>query len=322
MKKADLVIFEDGRPHQANSVRTVPASVLIAMDTGGEIRQKKSIATTRLAAENLVSSLRDATTIALMQFHDRVEFLSDWSTDRKELLQIIGSRTGFGRRSSLSGAVTSAVDYFANAPSENRHLILITDGLDTPEDKESRSQAVRRLWESGIIVHVISYTQIEYEALKPMTKIWRDGEENPKRMPDEVMESLACAIPVRKILAKDVLRQIYQPRLFSVLIDIPFIKNRREHLRSLATSQLQLSVLASYTGGELLLPGSLAEIVDQAANVSHIINSQYVLAYSLKRPLRETSADEIRQIDVSSRRPDLTVRASRRLVVFAREQPK
>ena len=322
VRKEDLVISEDGRLHQANSLQALSASVLIAMDTGGEIRQKKNIATTRLVAESLVGSLHGGTKIALMPFHDKVEFLSDWSTDRNELLNIIGNRTSFGRRSSFSGAAISAVDFFAKTPSENKHLVLITDALDTPEDKEARSQAVRKLWESGIIVHVISYTQIEYEAFKPLTKIWRDGEPNPKRMPEEVMESLVYAIPVRKILARDILRQIYQPRLFSIVIDMPFIKNRREHLKSLATSQLQLSILASYTGGEFLLPESLTEMVDQAARVSHVINSQYVITYSPKRSLRDTAVDEIRQIDVSSRRPDLNVRASRRLVVFAREQPK
>lgn len=322
VKKEDLVISEDGRLHQANSLRALSASVLIAMDTGGEIRQKKNIATTRLVAESLVGSLHHRTKIALMQFHEKVEFLSDWSTDRNELLKIISNRTSFGRRSSFSGAAISAVDFFAKTPSENKHLVLITDGLDTPEDEEARSQAVRNLWESGIIVHVISYTQIEYEAFKPLTKIWRDGEPNPKRMPEEVMESLAHALPVPRALAKDILRQIYQPRLFSVLIDLPFIKNRREHLRSLATSQLLLSVLASYTGGEFVLPESLTEMVDQAAKVSHMINSQYVITYSPKRPLSDTNADEIRQIDVSSRRADLNIRASRRLVVFAREQPK
>ena len=322
LTREDFVISEDGRLHQANSVRAVPASVLIAMDTGGEIRQKKNILTTRSVAENLIDGLRVGTKIALMQFHDNVELLSDWTADKSELSKIVGSRTRFGKRSSFSGAAIAAVDFFSKTQSENKHLVLITDVLDTVEDKEARGEAIRKLWESGIIVHVISYTQIEYEAFKPLTKIWREGEPNPKRMPEEVMESLADAIPVRKILAKDILRQIYQPRLFSVLIDMPFIRNRREHLRSLATGQLQLSVLASYTGGEFLLPESLLEMVDQSAKVSHVINSQYVITYSPKRPLKDTSVDEIRQIDVSSRRPDLNVRASRRLVVFAREQPK
>ena len=322
VKKEDLVITEDGRLHQADSVRFVPASVLIAMDTGGEIRQKKNLATTRSVAESLVGGLRDGTKIGLMQFHEKVEFLSGLSTDKSELLKIIGSRTNFGRRSSFSAAAVSASNFFEKTPSENRHLILITDGLDTAEDKPARAAAIRKLWKSGIVVHVISYTQIEYQAFKPQARIWREGEQNPRRMPDEVMESLAHSLPVKQIEAKEILKTIYQPRLFSILIDRPFIKYRREHLKLLGVSQFQLAALAAYTGGEFFLPESLTEIVDQAAGISRVINSQYVVTYSPKRSLKDAATDEIRQIDISSKRPDLDVRASRRLVVFAAEQPK
>lgn len=72
----------------------------------------------------------------------------------------------------------------------------------------------------------------------------------------------------------------------------PFIRSRREYLKSLGTSQLQLAILAQYTGGEFLLPESLVEIVDQAAKVSQSIKSQYVVTYSPKRPLKDTSADD------------------------------
>jgi hypothetical protein len=215
------------------------------------------------------------------------------------------------------------VDFFQKSEQENRHLILITDGLDTPENKEARNRAIRKLWESGIIVHVISYTQMEYGAFKPQARIWREGEHDPKRMPDDVFEALAYAIPVAGMNQKKlILRQIYQPRLFSIIIDKPFLKRRHDHLRSLAISQLQLSVLAEYTGGEFLLPESLDEIVAQATKVSQSINSQYIVTYSPKRPLSEVTTDEIRQIGVSSRRPDLNVRASRHLVVFARPRPQ
>lgn len=322
VKKEDLVINEDGRLHQPGSLRLVPASVLIAMDTGGQIRQKKNITTTLNAAENLVAALKDGTRIALMQFHDKVEFLSDWTTERGEVLRIIGSRTSFGRRASFSAAINSALEFFDKSLSENRHLVLITDGLDTAEDDKLRSEAIRRLWQSGIIVHVISYTEIEYKAIRPQARMWRGGEQNPKRMPEEVLENLAHALPVNQNIAKELLKQIYQPRLFSILIDVPFIKSRRDHVKALGTSQLQLSALAEYTGGEFLLPESLDELAGRAAQVSQAINAQYVVTYSPKRALKDVAADEIREISVTSRRAGLDVRASRRLVVFAGNERK
>ena len=141
-------------------------------------------------------------------------------------------------------------------------------------------------------------------------------------MPEEVLENLAHALPVNQNVAKELLKQIYQPRLFFILIDLPFIKSRRDHVKALGTSQLQLSALAEYTGGEFLLPESLSELVGSSARVSQAINAQYVVTYSPKRALKDVSADEIREISVTSRRAGLDVRASRRLVVFAGHERK
>ncbi len=41
VKKDDLVITEDGRLHQASSIKRIPANVLIVLDTGVEMRQIK-----------------------------------------------------------------------------------------------------------------------------------------------------------------------------------------------------------------------------------------------------------------------------------------
>src|SRR5262245_57166818 len=47
MKGSDLVITENDILHQPSSVRRIPAHVLIVMDTGGEMRQVKSLDRTR-----------------------------------------------------------------------------------------------------------------------------------------------------------------------------------------------------------------------------------------------------------------------------------
>lgn len=316
LKKEDLVILEDGRLHQASSVRALPASVLIAMDTGGSMRHKKNIDTTRSVASAVAAGLLDGTSFAVLHFHDRVERLSGWTADKREALDVIEKKTGFGRRSTFTQAITEAEEILAKAPSENRHIVLITDGLDSTEDESGRGDAIRKLWQSGVVVHVISYTAMEFKAQKPFGSRIREGEPNPRRIPEEVMEQLAHALPVRQIEAREILKRIYQPRLLIFIIDMPYLRAQRNQTKALATAQLQLGVLAEYTGGEFILPDTLEEMVRQAETVSRSINSQFVVTYEPKRPLREVKGDEIRQIEVSSRRPGLDVRASRRLVVF------
>ena len=320
LKADDLVISEDGRLHQASSVRKTPASVLIALDTGGTIRQKKNIDTTRSVASALVGDLTAGTHLSVIQSHDRVEPIIGWNADKSTTLAAIGSKTAFGRRSSFTLAITEAEKIFASAPTDNRHLVLITDGLDTIENEPARSEAIRKLWQSGVVVHVISYTLLELVPQKFLGGMVQKGEHNPKRLPDEVMEQLLYAIPVRKTIARDILRNIYQPRLLSIIVDAPFLRAQKNHSKSLATAQLQLSVLSEHTGGEFFLPDTLDEMTDQARRIGQIINSQFVLTYSPKRPLNEVKTDEIRQIEVTSRGPDVDVRASRRLVIFGNRE--
>lgn len=143
LKTDDVVISEDGRLHQASSVRRTPASVLIALDTGGTIRQKKNIDTTRSVASALVGDLRTGTHFAVIQAHDRVEPIIGWNSDKGQTLTALDNKTGFGRRSSFTLAITAAEKIFNDAPTENRHLVLITDGLDTIENDAARTEAIR-----------------------------------------------------------------------------------------------------------------------------------------------------------------------------------
>lgn len=322
LKKEDLVVTEDGRLHQLSSLSLLPASVMIALDTGGDLREKKNINTTREIASSIVGNLSADASVSLMQFGDGAELLSGWSKDRSELLQIINNKTKFGRRSSFTQAVGTAVRYFKETPVANPHLILITDGLDSTASPKERSAAIRELWESGIVVHVISWTQMESSGAKSHDRVWREGERDPKRMPEEVLEVLAWGIPVRRPIAKEILRNIYSPRLFSIVTDLPFLRSQRDHKRALSVNQIQLSALAAHTGGDFLLPGTLDEIVENAAAVAHSINHQYIATYSPKRPLKEVTEDEIRSIEITSRRSDVDIRSSRKLVVFGPKKPE
>ncbi len=315
LQKEDLVIVEDGRLHQANSVRLIAPSVLIAMDTGGATRQVKNITTTRRVAENLVNSLQTGSNIALMQFHDQVEIISDWQTDKTELLKTLENKTNFGRRNSFTAALEAADGFLQKSPTRNRHLILITDGLDGVDGKEARSAAVKKLLTSGIVVHVVSYSQIEFAAVKPQARIWRKGEYHPKRLPEDV-ELLISGAMFPGLPPEAARLKAFSPRLISVMVDYPYLKEKNAHLKSLAAAQNQLSLLSDLTGGEFVLPDSIKEIIEKSTLIAHGINSQYVVTYSPKRPLKDILHSEIRQIEVSSKRPDIDVQASRQLIVF------
>src|SRR5262245_21631662 len=75
----DLVIAENNVLHQPSSVRRIPANVLIVMDTGGELRQVKSLDQTRRVARAFVQSLRPGDSMALLQYSDKAEMVTEWT---------------------------------------------------------------------------------------------------------------------------------------------------------------------------------------------------------------------------------------------------
>lgn len=319
VRKEDLVISEDGRLHQTSSIRLIAPSVLIALDTGGANRLAKNIVATRKIAGNLIAALAPSANIVVMQFHDNVEFLSDWKTDRNSLTRIIESRTNFGRRSSFIRAIAAANDFLATAPTENRHLILITDATDSRDDKEARAAAIKKLLTGGTVVHVVGYAQLELAALAPQAKILREGEPNPRRLPPEVERAIleSSNVPIEEARLR-----LFPPRLLSVLTDYPFWKEKKSQVKALIVAQVQLALLAESTGGELVMPESIEEVIENSAVIARSINSQYVVTYAPKRPLKDAPAGEMRRIEVSSRRAGLEARGARRLIIPGDEPEK
>src|SRR5206468_11318864 len=69
----DLLILEDGQPQTIRSIRRIPASVLLLLDTGGFRNPAMKTNATRDLAMRLVSRLRSVAQAAAAQFDGKVE---------------------------------------------------------------------------------------------------------------------------------------------------------------------------------------------------------------------------------------------------------
>jgi VWFA-related protein len=309
VKKDDLVVNEDGRIHQVDSLRHVPANVLIILDTGGEERRIKGLNATRQVASAMVGALGPDDSVALMEFNDKSEILAEWTQDRAQLQEVINKKLGFGRRARLFDALQEAVKFMERAPVENRHIVLITDGVDTTVTAEEREAAIKDVLATSVNVHVLSYTLMERNDL-PVNKdgIFQKGEPNPKRMPEEVI--IAMPGPVQ-----DAARA---PRLGSINLDRAMLRKQRERSAALSVSEAELTELADNSNGEIFLPLSVEEMKGKTGALAKNIDSQYTLTYTPKKSLNNIDQDEERNIEVTSRRPGLVVQGKRKLVVKAR----
>lgn len=304
VKREDLVIMEDGRIHQASSVRRVPANVLVVMDTGGEMRAAKTFDQTRKTARGLIAALQPEDSVAIMQYHDKVEIVAEW-TSKAEALKILNRKANFGRRSVFFRALETATRFLQKTPVDNRHLVLITDGTDSLNIASEKAAAMKNLLTTDINVHIISYTQMELRDIEPRTK-GKSSVPPPKAVPDEVAATMPPGI-------RDMNRARGVGVTFST--DREFLKKMRERKKSLADGETYLSSLARDTNGEFILPADNEEMLDKTALVARFIDSSYVVTYAPKRALSDSPNGEIRTIEVTSKRADLQIEARRKLIV-------
>ncbi|HEX6124762.1 MAG TPA: VWA domain-containing protein [Pyrinomonadaceae bacterium] len=303
VRESDLVVTENNILHQPSSVRRIPANVLIVMDTGGEMRQVKSLDQTRKTARAIVAALRPEDSISVLQYGDTAEIVVEWTNDKEQVSRAIG-RTKFGRRSVFVDALKLATDFLLKNPLDNKHLVLITDGTDSSGDQAGKREAFQRLLSTEISVHVLSYTRMEAEDIKPRTKVISNSPP-PKAMPDEVAAQLPNGV-------RDVATA---PKAKSINLDRTLLRKIRARKTDLENSEKQLDALAENTNGTSIVPESLDEMVEKTALVAKMIDSSYVLTYIPKVPISENAGPAERNIIVTSKRPGLLVQARRKLVV-------
>jgi VWFA-related protein len=303
VKESDLVITENNILHQPTSVRRLPANVLIVMDTGGEMRQVKSLDQTRRTARGIVGALKAGDSIAVLQYGDSAEIVIEWTTDKEQVSRAIG-KTKFGRRSVFVDALNLATDFLLKNPLENKHLVLITDGTDSAGNVAAKKEALQRLLSTEISVHVLSYTRMEAEDIAPRTKGISKTPPKPA-MPDEIKAQLPNG-------ARDV---ALEPKSRTINLDRTLLRKLKARKTDLENSEKQLEALAENTNGTAIVPESLDEMVEKTAFVAKMIDASYVLTYVPKVPLSETGGPAERNIDVTSKRPGLQVQARRKLVV-------
>ena len=304
----DLILKENGISQQIKSIYRIPAHVLLLLDTGGELNLAKNVRLTREIAINLVSSLKNEDQINVIQVNNRVELVQNWTAEKAEVIRSLNNKLLSGKRTALAEGIVAAIEQLKKTPLGNRHLILISDGIDSQSDGAAFAQALKNLIEANITTHVISYTSLGLMAKK--AAITRPREKSV--IPEEVIMTLPrMRMPndnrpdQREILERKGGTVVSIDRLFRRGLSIKGELERREK---------EFGNLAEETGGSLWLPASAEEMRQQAIEAAHKVDSQYVITYRPQRPLN-AQAGEYLKIDVISRRVGLKVRARRGYLV-------
>lgn len=160
----DILVLEDDVPQSVNSVRYVPANVLLVIDIGSQITSTTK--TTREYVLKLLATLKEADQIAVIQNSDRVEVLQEWTTDTEKAARVVKTRLFPSKRSRLFESLTAAVSKLKEKPIGNTHLILVTDGLEARSNEADYAGLVSRIVGTQATVHAICYSPLSREDIK------------------------------------------------------------------------------------------------------------------------------------------------------------
>ena len=308
----DVLVLEDGVAQQVKSVRRIPANVLIMLDTGGESSglgglSKQSNLTRDVAAEFL-NHLREDVWVEVMQFSNSVDMVQNWTRDRPATLKALKWKMAAGKRARFSEAVAAAAQQLKDRPEGSRHVVFITDGIDSPGGKIDRAEAIKQLAAARATVHIISYTEFVRQE-KPKNP----NEEKVKQVPTshDPITTMDPTLPPGTTR-----RPAYV--LHSITFDPAMRRRRKAYEAEILKSQQVLKDMAEETGGQIFLPKTSDEMIAQAREAARDVGAEFVVTYRPKRPFSTAAKGEYRRIEVASRRVGLSLRSRRGYVVPSR----
>lgn len=315
----DILVFEDDVPQEVRSVARVPANVVLLLDAGGEQNPAMRPQTTRDVARELVARLRAEDSMAIMQFSNwGIEALHEWTTDKESSVRALRRRFRAGRTARLTEALRAAANKLKERSVGNRHIVLITDGVETNRDSAAYRDALKELNRAQATVHVISYTQLARERLEERERAAPQQSERDRTVEQATIgvDPTSPNSPQRGGAPVTPGSGVGNVARFGLT---DFLR-RRAYRRALERSATQLQSLAEETGGRVLLPSSTSQMTAQGGEVAREIDAQYTVTYTPRRPLTDVITPEYRRLRIVPRRPNLNVQARRGYVASPSQQ--
>jgi VWFA-related protein len=287
LRKEDFRIFEDGVEQQVAYFATVeqPFTVALVLDTSGSTKFKMQ--EMQDAAISFVDQLRPEDRVLVVSFDDRIQFLSDATSDRGALRNAI-RRTHTGGGTKLYDAVDMVIKQHLNRIKGRKAIVLFTDGVDTTSKRASYRSNVEDAEELDALVYPIQYDTYEDQPQTAGTN-W-PGQRRPN-VGDILSVIIGGGVSGRGIPGGrggrggggvGTSREEYQ--------------RGGEYLREMAAK----------TGGRHYQADDLRYLEQAFTNIAEELRRQYSLGYY---PARQSQASERRQLKVRVKRPNLVVRA-------------
>jgi len=318
----DILVLENGIAQKLTSVRHLPASVLLVLDTTGTDNRAMRTNTTRAVALAALARLRSDDRIAILEQGKTVRRLQEWTTDPLAIGRSLRTQLSSGnpaQSARFTDAMIEAAAMFAGEPHGNRHVIFITDGVERFDGKSENLDQKRfnvaraQLSATGALIHVLSYAKIKFERSTLNTENDSDQRVAPTRGENGLPNTVtAMGDPTRAagINRGDALGALGTNRA-TISFDRAMRRRRQAYGEALKASEARLAALTTTLGGKLWLPLSADEMIEQSRQVAVEIGAQYTITY---KPQKAFNTGEQRRLEVASRRVGLRLESRRRFV--------
>jgi VWFA-related protein len=138
LSAGDFTVFEDGvRQKIVRFEPTVaPFSVVMLLDMSGSTLGFRE--TIRQSAYRFIDALDPNDRVAVIEFYERVNVLNDFTTKRESIANSIRAANGRGKTQFFK-ALELAVDKLSKERGRRKAVIVLTDGIDTPQRDADRT---------------------------------------------------------------------------------------------------------------------------------------------------------------------------------------
>lgn len=293
----DVVVIENGEGRQVTSLKFEPTNILLVLDESVEIggvkngRPKLQRDTQQLLsspaavdfAESLLSLLGEADHLAIIQYSDKVDLLQNWTTDRREALQSLRTKSRQGGKTRLYDGLQLAADTLGKRPEGSCVMVLLTDGVDTASQTQKKD-ALTALSQTGVTVFVVSLAEVikcPVERTKPSIVSGQGGTSK---------DSASASVSVN-----------VAPWVFKRN------KELNNYIKKAAASTKEFTQVAETSGGELYLPKDFDELLVKPMEIMREVKAQYTLTYITERTNQEAVFRDVevlgaRSINVRARK--------------------
>ncbi|MEP7274316.1 MAG: VWA domain-containing protein, partial [Acidobacteriota bacterium] len=156
LKQTDFKVFEDAKQVDIAGFAATeePFNVALLIDTSRSTSD--SLGAIRKAARSFIDQLQENDRVLIVAFDERVKFIGDFTSDRRQLQKSISSiKTSY--LTSIYDAMSRTISEKLAPLTGRKAIVVFSDGVDTWSKQSTSETTLDLVARSGVLVYSVQY---------------------------------------------------------------------------------------------------------------------------------------------------------------------